>query len=1209
MNKSNLNRILVLIVMAIMIVPIGMGLTVAQETSVSDITHETSTTKTGLERGAVTGKDSKTYTIQENSPMEFPGFDFETLAGLSMEGSTTQFLGKDPNVAFTSMTGLPQWTPSRGSRDADDNQANAVELTHNQAALNTSVGTSTDLQDWYKINLNVNTNKHDQVEIKIHNWNTTNVLSAVMFDNSGSHPWQLTQYPFLPYPLVSNIQRTVFTSQTTTENVGGIDPETNFTMTARAPISGWVYMLIWSAAAGVKIDYEIQNVKITAMNPIDQNNDWTQASKETNKNFLGTLNQAVNHWNWHNISSHFGNTGPDYENNISYTMTVTTENAGSIPVSSGSANWFTWTAATVLFNDNEDNWWIAHNWFLSGCSRNVNDGQNPSNPRAFWALTNGTYAYMGIEAYSGCIGPLGNNAAIYWYKDNGVSSYSVAVDVENIDLNFQPQLNFGKVTPKQGYDTENFTFEVKWTDLNNEPPDTIKVIVDDSKEFDMTPQDGQTLNYDDGVIYEVMVKGEAIGDDPYPHLYRFEADDGRKIAIGDTATHNDLFIISNLPPTPNENRPLEKVLNEDDPPIFLDLYDMFYDPDGDTDIEHDTDGMTLDFRIRDADDLAWGTSFRNDFIDITLYETGDYKNMIKIMPIENKYGTDTIKLKAIDEVQYEEDKFQHEVETELKITVEEVNDGPKMEGISDFTKLGNGVVKEDDTWTYTFNATDVDDPVLMFTTDIEEVFIIDGENVLKTSPEQYGYSFDAFTGEISLTPTNEFVGIHTINVSVTDNDLGKPLYDYDEFVLEIVNTNDAPTITAVGKKDVIPGTTLVFEAKQGKELELEFFAIDPDIEIGESDSLTFHLEDQRDNLILDEDRGILTFTPTQEDVESKTITLEIFVRDKSQAEDSVEIRIRIENVNDPPEVDGVELIIDDADISTPQAENLTIKFKVINARDPDGDTISYSWDFDTSVNLDHVGGSDDDNELLGMENIFHVYPKEGIYYGVLTVKDAIGATVKVNFTVEAKEPKVNYEPPPPPPSGEEESIAGLGKYGGVDAAYWIVILVVVIVVTLVIVMFVIRKKKEEIEKMRHAERFRQEETMDEGRVDEFEPTAAATFEEPQAAKSAAELYSGDTGTIPSLLDMPPPQLPAGGPMMQQQGAPPGGMPPQQQPPQQPQPQMLGLPPAPQPATPVQPAAPAAQPGAAAATDMKCTSCGTPINPEWFICPGCHRFLK
>ena len=63
-------------------------------------------------------------------------------------------------------------------------------------------------------------------------------------------------------------------------------------------------------------------------------------------------------------------------------------------------------------------------------------------------------------------------------------------------------------------------------------------------------------------------------------------------------------------------------------------------------------------------------------------------------------------------------------------------------------------------------------------------------------------SIDSSTGAISGTPLNADVGVHTITVTATDDGTGT-MSGSDEFVLTVVNTNDAPTISSTA---IVTGT-------------------------------------------------------------------------------------------------------------------------------------------------------------------------------------------------------------------------------------------------------------------------------------------------------------------------------------------------------------------------------------------------------------------
>jgi preprotein translocase subunit SecG len=1215
------SKIMIFLVALLFLLPVGLSNAAADDTNTNK-SDEVNLSTRGYERTAIPDKDEKTIEFHEILTDNL-GMGPSSYMSEFMKGPELYCLGKDPNKSLGSFWEDKITSKSRGTRDADDSIENAIELVNNQASLNTSVSFDiNDQVDWYKVSLTNNqaTNFIDECEIKIKNWeNTTgNNISVVLFDN---WPW------IDRYALVSNIIVSYTPQSGPTVYAGGIAAGELYTIKVRAPRTGTYYMVLLGAALGTDLHYEIQSVKISskAKAAPDSNNEPVVASKETGSNFINTVRQSMDHWNWHNISSNFHNTGPDWEYNVSYSVRITSEYAGAIPefqaVSEPDLQWMSWTMWIIMFNDDEGNWWYQHDWFGTGvCDTvRVRVGQNMVrwNPRSNWFIANGTYAFMGFSVMSIIFQQTQQGVDWIYWRDIAQSDYSVTLsNIEEIDLNFKPQLNFGGVAIEggtlsggaavKGSETDNFTFEVTWVDENNEPPTDITVTIDDdpAMEFDLEKKNEGDVNYDEGVVYTTMVAGDVLGDDPYPHKYTYWGTDGRKETLEKSFTN--LYVYKNVPVQVHPDAKTKYVMNEDDPAVFLNLYDYFLDPDGKEDFKHDpqentkNDAYTLNFKIRNEDDTEWGTLYKNDFVLVTLYDTGDNLNQIKIQPLENKHGIDTIRLRAIDQSLYESDLFEWYVDFNLTILVEPVNDAPVMISVPDFTKASAGALKQGTPWEYTFNASDVDTSVLMFSTDIVDVLTIDGERVLETRPEDFDFAFDPWTGKISFTPTNEFVtaltraGEHVINVTVTDNDLDNPKYDYDEFKIEIQNKNDPPVIKSVGTKDVIEGTALVFNAKQNQKLELQIYAEDPDIDIGIDDRLKYKMDHvPRSNLLLDEESGELTFIPNQDDVDNRTTTIELTVEDSSYARDTVEIKIKVDNVNDPPSIKEVQIIIDDADVSTPQPENLTIKFAIVDPYDPDGDTMSFSWDFDTNENLDNIGGSDDDNQLVGMENIQHRYPKAGIYQGLVTIKDSNGATVKYNFTVQVVEPKFEIDTSPPIEKDTDEGALGLGTYGGIDAAYLIILLVIIIIVTMIVVMLIIRKKKEEIEKMRHQERFRDESEGEapvlgpdglplqpEGQFDEL--GAGAFHEEPAAARTAGELYKDDTAAMkPSAFDMPPAFLPP--------SAPPAAGP-----------QPYSTPPA---------ATPSLPPAAAADSDMKCTSCGTPVNAEWFICPQCHRFLK
>jgi hypothetical protein len=263
------------------------------------------------------------------------------------------------------------------------------------------------------------------------------------------------------------------------------------------------------------------------------------------------------------------------------------------------------------------------------------------------------------------------------------------------------------------------------------------------------------------------------------------------------------------------------------------------------------------------------------------------------------------------------------------------------------------------------------------------------------------FAIDATTGVFEFTPTNSEVGVYLVNVTTTDGtettskevtfDIGNM---NDDPVLEYVLVGGNP-VTIVDHKTILSGPMSAFE----DEL-FNFTVTAVDVDIG--DRLIFRVESGPPDLTMEDwgdHRANFSFTPTNADAIKGSILLNISVQDGGlTADDFVIIDINVINRNEPPEAGDVVIIINDNPYATDE-ERKTVGFNVKNSSDPDGDALSYQWDFDIHRNLDQIGGSDDDNELIGIENIFHQYPYYGNYTGMLTITDSHGAKTRIKFNV------------------------------------------------------------------------------------------------------------------------------------------------------------------------------------------------------------------
>ena len=136
------------------------------------------------------------------------------------------------------------------------------------------------------------------------------------------------------------------------------------------------------------------------------------------------------------------------------------------------------------------------------------------------------------------------------------------------------------------------------------------------------------------------------------------------------------------------------------------------------------------------------------------------------------------------------------------------------------------------------------------------------------------------TGLLTGTPSNDDVGSHTVTVEVVDTADAK---DQATFSITVNNINDNPVF------DTIPAV----EADEDENFTYQLLATDVDA----GDVLTFQGVDLPDWLSVSE-TGLLTGTPSNDDVGSHTVTVEVV--DAAGAKDQATFSITVNNINDNP---------------------------------------------------------------------------------------------------------------------------------------------------------------------------------------------------------------------------------------------------------------------------------------------------------------------
>jgi hypothetical protein len=353
---------------------------------------------------------------------------------------------------------------------------------------------------------------------------------------------------------------------------------------------------------------------------------------------------------------------------------------------------------------------------------------------------------------------------------------------------------------------------------------------------------------------------------------------------------------------------------------------------------------------------------------------------------------------------------------------------------------------------------------------------------------------------VSFKPTNDEVGKFVVEIMVTD---GINSFDELEVTIDVDNMNDAPEIIKVIKgvyeEDIDDEMTEIDlenenQATEHKEYTFTVVAREIDatdtIEFTTENSKIFKLSENEDET--DAEARIwaqdVTFTPTIEHGRLGYAAINITVKDMLKARDYLIVNISVKNENDPPSVDETNLDswTQDADPSTRKTkENMTWTFTAQNIEDPDGDLLTYYWDFDAN------DGSTDDEDDEG-EEVVWTFDEAGEYTITLTAVDSKGALNSTSETITVIPPKTTKTE-----SGDE------------DAEFpfeWIVMAIVIVLVIILVLTFLFVKKKREREEAEEEEEMAQMQNQMQQQQTAMYGMAAA----PEAAGQPQDQYGGLT---------------------------------------------------------------------------------------------------
>ncbi|KAB2823045.1 putative Ig domain-containing protein, partial [Aliivibrio finisterrensis] len=230
------------------------------------------------------------------------------------------------------------------------------------------------------------------------------------------------------------------------------------------------------------------------------------------------------------------------------------------------------------------------------------------------------------------------------------------------------------------------------------------------------------------------------------------------------------------------------------------------------------------------------------------------------------------------------------------------NDAPTIANIT-----GQSQTNQDALYTLLFNADDVD---------MGDTLNFNVQN------KPNWLTLDSNNQTLSGTPTNNDVATYS-NIIIDVTDSSNVTTQSNSFEIEVININDAPTISGMPTADINQGVGYTFTPTYG----------DPD-EIHGTETKTFSIQNKPSWLTFDSTDGTLDGIPQQNDVGAHN-NITITVEDAAGLTDSLSaFTITVNNVNDAPT---------GSDVSVTAAEDSNeIKFKDtdFSISDIDGDILS-----------------------------------------------------------------------------------------------------------------------------------------------------------------------------------------------------------------------------------------------------------------------------
>ena len=323
-------------------------------------------------------------------------------------------------------------------------------------------------------------------------------------------------------------------------------------------------------------------------------------------------------------------------------------------------------------------------------------------------------------------------------------------------------------------------------------------------------------------------------------------------------THQISGLQVKTPPDIRDDAPTAIHLEEDAPPGYMDLYDIY------------SDTGALNFTL--WSDSGWGKSFQNNYITVSIKSN----DTLEFIPKQDKFGTSKLVVNATNA---------DELSTQYNLTViiAAVNDPPVIETIGNLKVSDTNSVTEfiyqNEWYNVTVTASDADDDTVIF---------LDNTTL---------FDINYLAGNISFKPAHDEVGNSYVKITASDIN-GSNCEDWVNIKFTILDVNDPP----VAKIDYPEnGSTLYNE----NYIVFEGDGFDPDLLFG--DKLFFYWSSDIDGELGEsQDISVDYLTPGTHEITLRVtdinglydeVTITIFVKnDKYEASYNVELSLKTDSL-------------------------------------------------------------------------------------------------------------------------------------------------------------------------------------------------------------------------------------------------------------------------------------------------------------------------